>query len=153
MLIIFDLGLFMSKSKEEIEEWKNFRKEILENKSKSDDDFEKYITFISSGALGLTLVFIEKIVPLKNAIVIWLLALGWFTLAFTLILNLYSHYLSSKYSAQSIDDIYNEIKYDKLEKNINKRNKRIEHLNRLSIVLLLIGILCILTFSTINIYI
>lgn len=142
----------MGRSKEEIEEWKNFRKEILENKSKSDDDFEKYITFISSGALGLTLVFIEKIVPLKNAIVIWLLALGWFTLAFTLILNLYSHYLSSKYSAQSIDDIYNEIKYDKLENNINKRNKRIEHLNRLSIVMLLIGILCILTFSTINIY-
>lgn len=143
----------MGKSKSKIEEWKNFRKEILENKSKSDDDFEKYITFISSGALGLTLVFIEKIVPLKNAIFIWLLALGWFTLAFTLILNLYSHYLSSKYSAQSIDDIYNEIEYEKLEKNINTRNKTIEFLNILSIILLLIGILCILIFSTVNIYI
>lgn len=46
------------KTKEEENQWKEYRLYILEQKSKSEDDFEKYITFISSGALGLTVTFI-----------------------------------------------------------------------------------------------
>mgnify|MGYP000373066134 CR=1 FL=1 len=51
------------KSEEEIEGWIEYRKSLLEQKSKSDDDFEKYITFIASGTLGLTLTFMENISP------------------------------------------------------------------------------------------
>ena len=33
----------------------------------SENDFEKNLTYISAGALGLSLAFIEKIVKLENA--------------------------------------------------------------------------------------
>lgn len=45
----------MAKSKKVIEEWKEYHRSVLEEKRKSDDDYEKYITFIASGALGLGL--------------------------------------------------------------------------------------------------
>lgn len=49
----------MSKSKKDIEAWKEYRLSLLAQKSKSDDDFEKYITFIASGVLGLTITFAD----------------------------------------------------------------------------------------------
>ena len=138
------------KSEEEIEGWIEYRKSLLEQKSKSDDDFEKYITFIASGALGLTLTFMENISPLKSAIHKWLIAVGWVLLAITLLLNLFSHFLSSRYTAKSIDEIDDEINYDELRENLNKRNKIIECLNISSILALFIGIIFILIFVIIN---
>jgi len=142
----------MAKSKEEIEEWKEYRLSILEQKSKSDDDFEKYITFIASGALGLTLTFIDKISPLKESIAIWVIVFGWVLLALTLFINLLSHFLSSRYNEKTVQDIDDELEYDKLIKRIDDRNKIISCLNLSSIVLLGLGIISILIFTTINAY-
>lgn len=142
----------MEKSKEEIQEWKEYRLSILEQKSKSDDDFEKYITFIASGALGLTLTFIDKTNPLKESIAIWVIVLGWMLLALTLFINLLSHYLSSQHHEKTIQDIDEEIEYDILIKKIDYRNKIISSLNLSSIILLGLGILLILIFTTLNAY-
>lgn len=138
------------KSKEEIEGWIEYRKSLLEQKSKSDDDFEKYITFITSGALGLTLTFMENISPLESAIHKWMIVVGWVLLAITLLLNLFSHFLSSRYTSKSIDEIDDEINYDELRENLDKRNKIIECLNISSILALFIGIIFILLFVIIN---
>ncbi|MCA0131756.1 hypothetical protein [Winogradskyella alexanderae] len=142
----------MGKSKKEIEEWKEYRKSVLEEKRKSDDDFEKYITFIASGALGLTITFIDKISPLRESIVIWVIALGWALLAFTLFINLLSHFLSSKYNEQTIQDIDDEIGYTKLICRIDKRNRIISRLNLSSIILLGLGIISILIYTIVNAY-
>ncbi|GGK22074.1 hypothetical protein GCM10007962_15310 [Yeosuana aromativorans] len=142
----------MGKSKKEIKEWKEYRKSVLEQKSKSDDDFEKYITFIASGALGLTITFIDKISPLKESIVIWVIALGWVLLAFTLFINLLSHFLSSKYNEQTIQDIDDEIEYDNLIEKIDSRNRIISRLNLSSIILLGLGIISILIYTIVNAY-
>lgn len=142
----------MGKSKKEIEEWKEYRLSVLEQKSKSDDDFEKYITFIASGALGLTITFIDKISPLKESIVIWVIALGWVLLAFTLFINLLSHFLSSKYNEQTIQDIDDEIEYDNLIDRIDNRNRIISRLNLSSIILLGLGIISILIYTIVNAY-
>jgi pterin-4a-carbinolamine dehydratase len=48
---------------EQLKGWEEYRKSLYLQKTKSDDQFEKAITFISSGALGLTLTFNDKIVP------------------------------------------------------------------------------------------
>jgi hypothetical protein len=37
-------------------------------KEKSEDDFEKLLTYISAGALGLSITLIEKLVLLNSAI-------------------------------------------------------------------------------------
>lgn len=142
----------MSKSEKEVEEWKEYRKSILVEKGKSDDDFEKYITFIASGSLGLTLTFIDKISPLKQSIGIWVIIVGWMFLASTLFVNLLSHFLSSRHNEKTIQDLDDEIKYDELISNINKRNKIVSNLNLASIILLGLGILFILIFTALNAY-
>jgi hypothetical protein len=142
----------MGKSKKEEQERIEYRKSILVEKGKSDDDFEKYITFIASGSLGLTLTFIDKISPLKQSIGIWIIIVGWFFLASTLFINLLSHYLSSKHNEKTVQDIDNEIKYDNLIVNIDDRNKIISSLNLSSIILLGLGILFILIFTALNAY-
>lgn len=142
----------MGKSKQEIEEWKEYRLSVLEQKSKSDDDFEKYITFIASGALGLTITFIDKISPLNESIAIWVIATGWVLLALTLFINLLSHFLSSKYNEQTIQDIDDEIEYDVLINRIDGRNKTISCLNLSTIILLGLGIILILIYTIINAY-
>lgn len=73
-------------------------------KEKSEDDFEKKITYISAGSLAISLTFIEKIVPLKDSTEIWLLICSWIFLAFTLLLNLLSNLYSSHIMDKSLDD-------------------------------------------------
>lgn len=142
----------MGKSEEEIKEWKEYRLSILEQKSKSDDDFEKYITFIAAGGLGLTLTFIDKISPIKTSICIYLIVAGWFMLASTLFINLLSHYLSSRFNEKSVQDIDDALSYKEFINNLDRRNKTISNLNLSSIILLGLGILLILIFTTINAY-
>ncbi len=132
--------------------WKEYRLSVLEQKSKSDDDFEKYITFIASGSLGLTITFIDKISPLNESIFIWVIAIGWVFLAFTLFVNLLSHFLSSKYNEKTVQDIDDEIDYEVLISKIDSRNKIISRLNLSSIILLGLGIILILIYAIINAY-
>lgn len=139
----------MKKAKKD---WEVYRLSILEQKSKSEDDFEKYITFISSGALIITLTFIDKISPLDSSISIWLLILGWGLLAATLLVNLISHYLSSRYNEKTIIDIDECISNEQILKNIKRRNRRISLLNVSSIISLGTGIFSILVFASINAY-
>jgi hypothetical protein len=140
----------MERTEQEIAELKEYRKSILVEKSKSDDDFEKYITFISSGGLGLTITFFDKISPGEKTIGLWIIALGWTLLALTLFLNLLSHYLSSRYNEKTIQDIDNNLTYEKLSCNIESRNSKISMLNISSIISLGLGIILILIFTILN---
>jgi short subunit fatty acids transporter len=142
----------MAKKNKRNKEWEEYRKSLLLEKSKSDDDFEKYITLISSGGLGITIAYMNQIVPLKEAIVVWVLLLGWVLLTVTLFLNLYSHYKASKDKEDTIKDIDEDEDYDCLLKNIDKRNKVINRLNFSSIICLGLGLLSIILFTIINSY-
>lgn len=142
----------MGKTEEEIDQWKEYRLSILKQKGKSDDDFEKYITFIASGGLALTLTFINEISPLKESIYVWTIVTGWFLLTATLFLNLLSHFLSSRYNEKTIQNIDDEIDHETISTNIESRNKVISILNFTSLILLGLGIIMILIFTTINAY-
>lgn len=131
------------------QEWFEFRNSVYETKSKSQDDFEKYINIIASGGLALTIAFFDKIVDVKFVIGVCLIVFGWVLLIATLLSNLISHYLSISYAQKTIDEI-NEKKYDIVFINVAKRNKWIKILNRLSIGTLIIGIVSIIIFVTIN---
>lgn len=142
----------MGKSKKEIQEWRKYRRDVLEQKSKSDDDFEKYITFISSGALGLTLTFINEISPLKESIGIWIISSGWILLALTLFINLLSHFLSSRYNEKTLKDIDENVDNTDFVCKLERRNNIISALNFISIGTLGLGITSILIFTIINAY-
>jgi short subunit fatty acids transporter len=132
------------------QEWIEYRNSVIENKSKSQDDFEKYINILASGALILSLTFFEKIVPLEKAIYKPFVITGMFLMVLTLLSNLYSHYKSITDSDSTIKEI-DEEKHEMIFTNIEKRNKVINGLNKVSIWSLIIGILSLITFVTINI--
>jgi anaerobic C4-dicarboxylate transporter len=131
-----------------------FRKYYQEAINKSEDDFEKNLIYLSSGALGLTLIFIEKIVPPQNSIYLFLLILGWVLLTVTLGINLVSHLISKKYiqkSQSEFDDcIHQKITWDEHYENSLKRNKNIDIINWVSLGLFILGIISIVIYTSIN---
>lgn len=141
---------------EQLVGWEEYRQALYIQKSKSDDLFEKAITFITSGALGLTITFHDKIVPAQNAVYVIIIALGWALLVTTLFINLISHYQSSKSTDNSIDEIDKlinyKITYSIFQTNLTKRNSCIDKLNKVSIGMLGTGLLLIIIYVSINIY-
>lgn len=130
-------------------EWNEFRNSVYETKSKSQDDFEKYINVIASGGLAITIAFFDKVVDIHKSTYISLIIIGWILLVLTLLTNLISHYLSISHAQQTIDEI-NEKKYDDVFINVKKRNGCIKILNGISIGSLIIGIIFIIIFVTLN---
>lgn len=115
----------------------------------SQNDFERQLSYISAGALGITITFFDKIVPVKSeAVSIWLIITAWISLALTLLINLFSHQLASVFLYATIKEI-NEDKED-LQKRFS-RDKIIQRLNWVTLFLLFIGILFIVFFSSLNI--
>lgn len=114
----------------------------------SENDFEKSLTFISAGALGLSMGFIEKIVSLDSATCKSILIAGWILLTVTLGLNLISHMISKKMSQKSQDDHDNN--HENLHLRIRSRNATIDRINWLTVALLVIGISLIVIFVSIN---
>lgn len=133
------------------QEWIEYRNSVIENKSKSQDDFEKYINLMASGGLVLSLTFLEKVVSLDKTIWKSLVIIGMYLMIVTLLSNLYSHYMSILDSDSTIEDI-DQKNYTNIFKNIETRNEKINNLNRLSIWSLIVGVFCLITFVTINIY-
>lgn len=124
-------------------------KNLEKTYDKSQDDFERQLSYISAGALGLTITFFDKIVPVKTeAIAIWLIITAWVSLALTLLINLFSHQLASVFLYNTIKEI-NEDKED-LQKRYT-RDKIIQRINWLTLFLLFIGIVFIVIFSSLNI--
>ena len=143
----------MSKKKDAVKnEWIEFRNSVYETKSKSQDDFEKYINIIASGGLGITIAFFDKIVQIDKAICLWIIVCGWLFLAITLLVNLFSHFKSVHYMELTISEI-NDEKYEEVFTNVEKRNKIINWFNLVSLTSLIIGVLAIIIFVTINLYI
>ncbi|MBP1646539.1 MAG: hypothetical protein H6Q16_2117 [Bacteroidetes bacterium] len=127
-----------------------YRDKIQEIVSKSEDDFDKKILTIASGALAISFSFISFLVSINNCK--WLLIIGWFLLIICIFTNLFSH-LSSKRNAQkTIEDLDNGKPEDEdnVRCNIIKRNKRINLINLLSVIFLLVGVLLIIIFAAIN---
>jgi hypothetical protein len=144
----------MGKKKDKIieKEWIDFRNSVYETKSKSEDDFEKYINLLASGGLAITIAFFDKIVDINKADNIALIIIGWILFVLTLLSNLISHYKSISYSQKTIDEI-EEKKYDDVFSNLKNRNKTIKFLNGFSIVSVIIGITSIIVFVTLNLII
>ncbi len=141
---------------EQLKNWEEYRDILYKQKTKSDDHFEKAITFIASGALGLTLTFHDKIVPIDNAKVVIVIAIGWALLVATLFVNVYSHYQASKSIDASVDDVDSvidyQITYEQFKGKLNKRNSLINILNKSSIYSLGTGLILIIIYVSINIH-
>jgi len=126
----------------------SFREELITIFYESQESFEKQLSFITAGALGLSVGFIKDIVnPFKASGYKGLLGWGWGLLVLTLLLNCISHLLAARYSNSAIKEI-NENKYD--PEKINKRNIKILFINWGTVGIMILGIGLIVSFITYN---
>jgi len=123
----------------------SFEQEMVTIFSKSQDSFEKQLSFISSGALVLSVGFMKDIIPnaISESKCKTLLGIGWILLIATLLLNLISHMVAARYANKTISEIRKK-KYKR--KRIINRNKRIIKINWASIGTMIAGIILITTY-------
>ncbi|WP_461449102.1 hypothetical protein [Mucilaginibacter sp.] len=137
-------------TKHEIEQLENYRTELVKTLEKSQDSFERQLSYIAAGGLGLSMIFIEKIVKnLNQAECKWILVVSWLLLALTLVVNLISHLLAAKSVYKTMEEINNN-EFES-EKSL-KRDRFISKLNICSVGTLLLGVLSLILFVTINLY-
>jgi len=126
-----------------------FKAEVTKYYEKSQETFEKQLSFISAGSLGFSMFFVEKIVEdFSSTNLRILIILSWLLLGSTLIINLISHLLSARNNYNTLKEINND-QYD-----FNKASSRINTinwLNWLTIGSLLFGILLFIIFILLNI--
>jgi hypothetical protein len=140
----------MKKYEDGITQIKAYGQELKELFHKSQDTFEKQLSYISAGALALSVGFIKDIVhPIKDSNHKWILLAGWGLLISTLLLNLVSHILAGKYAkkgARETEDI--EKAYDPIK--IEKRAKRMDSINWTTVGMLSGGIILVVLYITFN---
>ena len=140
----------MKKYEDGITQIKAYGQELKELFHKSQDTFEKQLSYISAGALALSVGFIKDIVhPIKDSNHKWILLAGWGLLISTLLLNLVSHMLAGKYAkkgARETEDI--EKAYDPIK--IEKRAKRMDSINWTTVGMLAGGIILVVLYITFN---
>lgn len=128
---------------------KTYKNELLQLLNKSQYHFEKQLSYISAGAIGVSMAFMDRITgELSETSYKAILITGWILLFLTLLLNLISHLKAFKNHYKTIDEINNE-KYDQLK--AIRRNKTINKFNHLSIFTMISGIILLIIFITCNI--
>lgn len=127
-----------------------YRDALTKVKEKSEDNFEKNITYISAGGLALSLTLIDKIVDIEVSSFKLILILSWIFFTMSLLVNLMSHYISSYYHDLVINEL--DEKDPDVFKNIDKRNSMMRKINVINVFILILGIMLLVTFSSINIF-
>ena len=131
------------------DELKEYKREVEKYYEKSQESFEKQLSFVSAGSLGFSMFFVEKIVEVFNKSHCKLIIIiSWFLLGGTLIVNLISHLLSSRNNYKTLKEIQSN-KYDFVK--TTNRIKVINWLNWITIGSLLLGILLFIIYVLLNI--
>ena len=81
---------------EVLKQYLDERKLLVEHGFKAYGDFDKLVGGVAAGALGVTAAFMKDIVPIAQADCRTMLALGWMTLAFSIITSLASIWVSAR---------------------------------------------------------
>lgn len=131
-------------------EEKSERDVLQELISKSESEFETKLTYISAGALLLSVTLLEKIIKLDCSIYLWIVIVSWVLLILTLLLNLISHLISKIFLRKSIDEIDENTEIGERNRNYRKRLICIESINWITSILLILGIASLVIFTSIN---
>ncbi len=139
----------------ESDDQKNYKIALQEYKlelklvyEKSQEAFEKQLSYLSAGALAFSILFIQNVIKdIAHSTLKWSLLLSWILLSITLVVNLLSHHLASKNTFKSIKEI-DDGNYD--SELVNKRIKQINFLNTSTLISFFFGILLLIMFVILN---
>lgn len=141
------------------------RSYVQEFVAKSDESFNKNVIYLAAGALGLSMAFIKDIAPPGKSDYLAFLVIGWLLLTFTLLLNLISFWLVSKWGYHIGIRLteFHELKTEtEEEKKIHRemlegirtivdgQNKASRNINLASILTLILGLAFLLSFIVPN---
>lgn len=131
----------MSKDIEQIKQ--AYIKDLYEDFRYSIEKFDSQSLYISSGALGLSLTFITAVLPIADLQNFWLFYIGITLFIFVIAIGFLSHLRSSKLIAKQIELV---------SKNLPVQNDNsIQKLNKVIAGLIVLGILSITLFISLNI--
>lgn len=121
---------------------------LRDTEQKLSEHFDKTMLAITGGALALSITFIKDIIGQGKMVCGWLLVTSWASLTLCLILILWSFHLGLKAYRKAQEQVDEE----KIEKETPGGffSTILNILNSLSICLLTIGLVCLFTFSYIN---
>jgi hypothetical protein len=130
----------------ELEDYRSHLAKVMEGNS---DRFEKQLSYISAGSLGISMAFIKDIVgSLQSTAGTNFLLYGWICMGVTLLINLVSQVYANYCHAETIGEIDDKC-FDTIIAN-NRRNK-IQYMNYFSMLTLFAGIGLLLYFISKNI--
>lgn len=128
---------------------KKYRNELVGLVTRSNEIFEKQLAYISAGAIGVSMAFVKDVTgDLEDSRFKLLLVVGWLLLVITLLVNLASHIWAKNKHNKTIAEIDGG-NYSRA--NALKRLEQIDQINSLTIATLILGIISIVMFMTLNI--
>ncbi len=127
-----------------------YRSEIINAKRKTQEDFDKTLLTLSSGAFGLSLIFIKDILDINKAINLTLLYVSWKLWIISLI-SLLLGYRNGILAHKKVLTLIDNSEINKLYKNGGEPyTTRIEIFNIIGMWTFLIGLILITCFVTLN---
>lgn len=126
-------------------------KSVTDTLKYSLEQFDKSITFIASGAFGLSFAFIKDIVPdLKNAVDREYLIGSWYMFGIVVFISLVCHFVSMKAQHWAFQNQYLEAV--EFNEKIKNWNLPIMMMNIAMIILTLIATITLILFINNNIF-
>lgn len=136
------------------------RNELQELIAMSEGIFEKQLSYIAGGSLALSFVLVEKVVgDVANSHLRGLLFVGWVSFALCLLVNLWSQMVAANVHGKNKAEIVATLMLEDGEpwgdncydtNRCEKRKKPIDLWNKISICLLIGGLLLIIAYTAFN---
>jgi hypothetical protein len=127
---------------------KKYRVELVGLVTRSNEIFEKQLSYISVGAIAVSMAFVKDITGnVATTSFKALLVVGWGFLVMTLLINLLSHIWAKNKHNKTIGEI-DAGKY--CRDHALRRLKQIDLMNAFTVATLILGIILIVLFMTLN---
>jgi beta-lactamase regulating signal transducer with metallopeptidase domain len=143
-----------------IDSLEGWRRNSEQDSRQSQDQFDKALMALSASGIGVTIAFLDKIVPFHDASLKWLLFLIWLTWGLCLLATMFSFYASVRALARSERQIAKEIDAVRIAPNPDdvpapkndggKWNTATKALNEVAAVLFILGLIAMLVFIWYN---
>lgn len=128
-----------------MDEYRNY---LMESKIYSQNTLDKYLISLSSGALGISIIFVENIIKSKPIYFKCLLTISWILFSITILLVLISFFSSIRSFSKAIKQTdSNDIHKEEPGGYWNKFTK---YLNIINLILFTIGLITLLLFVSLN---
>jgi hypothetical protein len=138
------------KEQEDYDLYLKNRELLTKIKDASEQHFEKNLVYITSGTLVLSMTFIEKIAPLKNAMGIPALIIGWVFLTISLMINLLSHRTAARNSRNRTRELDDEVDEKIIQAHIDADNVKMDKINDRTVNSMILGIAALVVYCSIN---